>query len=234
MADIAEFIRQIEECGVPLADEWWEAEAGATQPVGLACPVPSCGVVVGRANLLRRHWMANHERKIVIFLCPIEGCGWRSKRADKVKEHGRKCHDEAFLDEEDRKRKLRFLPWIEEDNGEFVDPGETCAPKGILQIRPTLNPGERFPPRRLTEATERRGRKRGMEEDGEKTRAKLLEELGEAQKQVREWNERIVVLKKELKKREIEKEREVHKRLKMEQEESRKLRQKIKELEAEK
>jgi hypothetical protein len=197
MADVDEFIRNLEESGVPLADEWWGAEAGATQAVRLTCSVPSCGVVVGCANLMRRHWMARHERK-VIFLCPIEGCGWRSKRADKVKEHGRKCHEEAFLDKEDRKRKLRFMPWTEENNVDFVDPGETHIPQGVIQARPTLNPGERFPPRRRSEVTERRVRKRGLEGDGEKTRARLLEELGEAQKQVKERNERIVRLQKEL------------------------------------
>jgi hypothetical protein len=181
MADVDEFIRNMEESGVPLADEWWGAkagatqavgltcpvpscgvadewwgaEAGATQAVGLSCPVPSCGVVVGCANLLRRHWMASHERKLVIFLCPIEGCGWRSKRADKVKEHDRKCHEE------------RFLPWTEDNNVDFVDPGETHIPQGVIQARPTLNPGERFPPRRRSEVTERRVRKRGSEGGGE-------------------------------------------------------------------
>jgi hypothetical protein len=177
--------------------------------------------------------MTRHERELIVFMCPIEGCRWRSKRADKVKEHAKKVHGEAFKDEEDRRRKLRFLPWTEETNTDFINPGEANIPEGIIQAKPTINPVERFPPRRAEE-TDRRVRKRGIDGDEEKTRTRLLQELGDAQRQVKEWNERVTALKKELKRREIEQEREMHKRLKLEQEESRKLREKIRELEAEK
>ena len=146
------------------------------------------------------HWLTTYMATIIIFLCPIVGCDTKSPRPDKIKDHFKRSHQKAVNGEDDRRVKLRFLPWIEEVNNDYIAPGDALPPAGFKVLKPIVNPTERYPPVR----TKLIKRSQMMPEEDHKSRKMLLHELNTAQEQISRWSRRATAIKQELKKREIE------------------------------
>ena len=70
----------------------------------------------------------NTSQKIVMFQCVRSECSYCSPRADKVKEHMKKQHQTAFPNQEDLKAAGKHLPWRQETNSKFINPGKFQAP----------------------------------------------------------------------------------------------------------
>ena len=99
------------------------------------CPVTGCAARYGGRRAAKRHWTSTHVPKITIFLCPIINCVYHNPRPNRIRQHIVKLHPRATSSKEQLAGMTKYLPFREENNRRYINPG-IITPPPLLDFRP--------------------------------------------------------------------------------------------------